>query len=97
MLKIVADDIIDIKKVRQQLSRHIHIKIPYIQLDKEILSSIRSLADQNKGNCRFILNIESSSGYMQKIVSNDLHVSPSLEFIAQLREILGKENVWIKS
>ena len=97
VIKIIADDVIDIKRVRNKLSRHINIKLSYDKANKETLSEIHRIAKSSKGHCRFILNIESSSGYMQRVVSNDLNVSPNLEFIQQLRDILGDENVWIDS
>ena len=97
VLKIIADDIIDIKRVRDKLSRHINVKLSYNQGNKDILSKIHSIAHSNKGHCRFVLNIESSTGYIQRIVSNDLNVSSSIELINQLRELLGDENVWIDS
>ena len=97
VIKIIADDVIDIKRVRDKLSRHINVKLSYDKASKEILSQVHSIAKSSKGHCRFILNIESSNGYMQRVVSNDLNVSPSLEFIQKLRDILGHENVWIDS
>ena len=62
-----------------------------------MLNSIKSLAESHKGSCRLILNIETSSGYMQKIVSQDLNVSSSGDFIQLLRDIVGAKNVWIAS
>ena len=97
VLKIIADDIIDIKRVRDKLSRHINVKLSYNQGNKDILSKIHSIAHSNKGHCRFVLNIESSTGYIQRMVSNDLNVSSSLELINQLRALLGDDNVWIDS
>ena len=97
VIKIIADDIIDIKRVRDKLSRHINVKLSYDKASKEILSKIHNIAKSSKGHCRFILNIESSNGYVQRVVSNDLNVSPNLEFIQKLREVLGDENVWIDS
>ena len=97
VIKIIADDVIDIKRVRDKLSRHINVKLSYDKASKEILSQVHSIAKSSKGHCRFILNIESSNGYVQRVVSNDLNVSPNLEFIQKLRDILGDENVWIDS
>ena len=97
VLKIIAEDIIDMNQVRSKFSKHIHIKIEYNQSDNSILNSIQSLAQSNKGNCRLILNIETSSGYINKMVSQDLHVSHSANFIQSLRKILGDKNVWIAS
>ena len=97
VLKIIADDIIDMKKARNKFSRHIHIKIPYDSNNKELLKSIKSLVTSHSGECRFIINAETSSGYMQKIVSQDLNVSSDISFILKMREILGNNNVWIDS
>ena len=74
VVKIIADDIIEIKRVRDKLSRHINIKFSYEQSNKDILSKVYSIANSHKGHCRFVLNIESSSGYCQRVVSNDLNV-----------------------
>ena len=62
VIKIIADDVIDIKQVRNKLSRHINVKFSYDKASKEILSKIHSIAKSRKGHCRFILNIESSNG-----------------------------------
>ena len=97
ILKIIADDVIDMKDVRHKFSRHINVKIPYDKDNKELLESIKSLVSSNLGTCRFIINIESSTGYMQRMVSKDLNVSSDLEFILAMRKIVGNNNVWIDS
>ena len=97
VLKIIAEDIVDIRNIRAKFSKHIHVKISYHQNDSQILNSIKSLAESNKGHCRFILNIEASNGHLQRVVSQDLNVSSSGSFIQDLREILGEDNVWIGS
>ena len=97
VLKIIADDIIDLKRVRNKLSKHIHIKIGYNQNNPEILNKIKSLTESHRGNCRLIINIETSSGYMQKIVSKDINISPDIDLINQLRDTLGEKNIWIET
>ena len=97
VLKIIADDIVDIRNVRDKFSKHIHVKISYDQNDPKILNSIKSLAETHKGRCRFILNVEASNGYIQKLVSQDLNVSSKSHFVQGLRDIVGDDNVWIGS
>jgi len=97
VLKVIANDVIDIKKVRNKLSRHINVKLRYDQRNKNILSNIHSIAESHKGSCRFVLNVESSTGFVQRIASSDLNVSSSLQFVSELRELLGDENVWVAS
>ena len=64
---------------------------------EEKLCSSKSLTKSYKGHCRFILNIETSAGYIHKVVSQDINVSPELDFIKSLREIVGEDNVWIET
>jgi len=97
VLKIIAEEIVDIRNVREKYSKHIHVKIPFDQNDPKLLNSIKSIAESNKGQCRFILNIEASTGYLQKVVSQDLNVSSHSDFIQSLRKIVGNDNVWIGS
>ncbi len=97
VLKIIAEDAIDIKDARNKFSRHINIKIPYDNNSTELLKTIKSLVSSNPGHCRFVINVESSNGYIQKIVSQDINVSADIQFIIAMRELLGQDNVWIDS
>tara|TARA_Y100000994_G_scaffold40800_1_gene31703 strand:+ start:8028 stop:11462 length:3435 start_codon:yes stop_codon:yes gene_type:complete len=97
ILKIIADDIIPMSTARSKFSKYIHVKIAYDKKDESILNSIKSLTKSYKGHCRFILNIETSAGYIHKVVSQDINVSPELDFIKSLREIVGEDNVWIET
>ena len=63
----------------------------------EILNKIKSITESYKGNCRLIINIETSSGYMQKIVSQNINISPDIDLINQLRDTLGEKNIWIET
>ena len=97
ILKIIADDIIPMSTARSKFSKYIHVKIAYDKKDESILNSIKSLTKSYKGHCRFILNIETSAGYIHKVVSQDINVSPEIDFIQSLREIIGEDNVWIET
>ncbi len=97
VLKIIADDIIPMNTARSKFSKYIHVKIAYDKKDESILNSIKSLTKSYKGHCRFILNIETSAGYIHKVVSQDINVSPEIDFIQSLREIIGEDNVWIET
>ena len=83
------------KSVRSKLSKHINIKITFDMKNQGIIDSIKSLISEFSGNCRFILNVESSSGHCHRIVSDKYYVSHRIEFIKKLRDLLGAHNVWI--
>lgn len=95
VLKIIADDIIEMKFVRTKMSKHINIRLSYSERKKETIVAIKSLAKEHSGNCRLILNVESSKGNVHRVVSDQYYVSSDIEFITQLRDLLGFDNVWI--
>ena len=97
VLKIIANDIIEMKSIRSKMTKHIHIKLTYNQTSKELIDNMKSLISEYSGNCRFVLNLESSSGHCHKVVSDQYYVSSNVEFIIKLRDLLGLENVWVGS
>ncbi len=97
VLKIVSSDIIDMKSVRAKMSKHIHVRLTYDQTSKKLIDNIKSLISEYTGHCRFILNVESSSGHCHRVVSDRYYVSPNVEFIIKLRDLLGSDNVWVGS
>ena len=79
------------------MSKHIHVRLTYDQTSKKLIENIKSLISEYTGHCRFILNVESSSGHCHRVVSDRYYVSPNVEFIIKLRDLLGSDNVWVGS
>ena len=81
--------------MRQQKTRAL---IPVLTLMTVIaMMVVKTLISENKGDCRLVVNIETSSGYMQRIVAQGFNVTPDIQFISKMREMLGDDNVWINS
>ena len=60
-----------------------------------MLESIKSIIESNTGHCKIIFHFDMGKGHEQRIVSKDLQAKPSRSLIADLREIVGNDNIWI--
>ena len=59
-----------------------------------MLSKIKTLAKNNRGNCALVLHFDYGQ-VLKKIKAGKISVSYSQKFITELREIVGDNNVWI--
>ena len=95
-LKILADEVVPIGKVRDYYSKRINLRIDPAEMTVEQVDRISELAQQHKGNCGLMFHIKNGPGKDKRIVSHKLKVCTSREFLKQLQEQLGSKNVWVE-
>jgi DNA polymerase-3 subunit alpha len=96
-LKIIADEIVSLDKARDYFSKQVNIRIEFDQMKPDDVDAIFSLAQQHHGNCGLMFHVEAKEGKGQRILSHNVRVSSNREFIKKLREVYGKENVWVSN
>ena len=94
-LKIIADDIYPLSRVREKLSRQINILLTNDQNDANLLQKIKDISAENKGHCALMLHLRDENGNIKHIRANHISVNPDHNFIMNLRKLLGQKNVWI--
>jgi DNA polymerase-3 subunit alpha len=93
--KIVADEIIPLDNARDSLMRNVHIRMDVGIASEEIAESIKLFA-KHTGKIRLQLHIVGEERTWRAIsAENDNDGSSAL--VSELREIFGKENVWISA
>ena len=100
--KLVAEDIIPLKELRQRLAKRINLRLYLSRLESGLIQQLRALSDRNRGECELWLHVadDTNSGGpegqpIRKIRSTDMRVTPASAFLAELRGLIGDENVWI--
>ena len=100
--KLVAEDIIPLKELRQRLAKRINLRLYLSRLESGLIQQLRALSDRNRGECELWLHVadDTNSGGpegqpIRKIRSTDMRVTPASAFLADLRGLIGDENVWI--
>ena len=95
-LKILSDEIISVKNIRERLSQCLNIKLPSGITSTESIDDLMKIAKNNKGNCRLLFHLPNSdSPKPLKVLAHNVKVSTNSVFIQLLRAKYGKDNVWI--
>ena len=95
-LKIISDEIIPVKQVRERLSQRLNIKFSSGQVEGEDVEELMYLAKKNQGNCKLIFHLPNQgSAKPLKIIAHNTMVTTESLFIKTLRQKYGKENVWV--
>jgi DNA polymerase-3 subunit alpha len=95
-LKIISDEIIPVKQVRERLSQRLNIKFSSGQVEGEDVEELMYLAKKNQGNCKLIFHLPNQGSVKPlKIIAHNTMVTTESLFIKTLRQKYGKENVWV--
>jgi DNA polymerase III subunit alpha len=94
--KLRVDNCISLSESREKLTRSVHVRLNTQGLEQEFLQEIkRQCANGGKGECAFVIHLVTGEGNEYRVRSRNCKVSSSPEFVKELRNHVGKENVWI--
>lgn len=96
-LKIIADEIVALDKARDYYAKHVNIKFEPNEMTPDDIDAIYALTMKNKGNCGLMFHMSGNEGRDQRIFAHNIRVSSGREFIKKLRDVYGKENVWVSN
>ncbi len=95
-LKILADEIVSIEKVRDYYSKRINLRLDPAGMSVSQVNSLHELAGQFKGKCGLMFHLPNGNGKPKRIISHKLRVSSHKDFLKQLQDMLGRNNVWVE-
>ncbi len=93
--KIRLDNCIALSEARERLARSIHVRLTTAGLEKDFLGSFRRRCEKNAGSCAVIFHVVTSEGNEYRMRSRSVKISPAPEALKELREQVGRDNVWI--
>jgi len=82
-------------QVRDTMTKSIHVGISSEGLERKTVQDIHDCCSAYPGDCYLVIHLTAASGNKHDIRAGNISVSPRPEAIKKLREIAGKENVWI--
>ena len=96
-LKIMADDIVPIDKVRHRLSMRLNIKFKTNSTSPDDVDELMDMARHYHGECRLVFHLP-NDGHLKnmRVMAHNIKISTEKEFIRKLREKYGKDNVWVE-
>jgi len=93
--KIRVDACLALSEARQKLARSVHIRLQTAGLEREFLEELRRLCVKEGGECGLIIHLVTTEGNEYRIRVRNVTVSSSFDAVKELRDRVGKENVWI--
>jgi DNA polymerase-3 subunit alpha len=96
-LKIIADEIVALDKARDYYAKHVNIKFEPDEMIPDDVDAIYALAQKYHGSSGLLFHIAVNGGKDQRIFAHNIRVSSSREFIKKLRDVYGKDNIWVSN
>ncbi|MFQ5706061.1 MAG: DNA polymerase III subunit alpha [bacterium] len=93
--KILCDEIVALDEVWSRYAKKLYLTLDTLGLDDPTLNQVTDILKQNPGDCHIFINLKVPHENERIIRANKLSVKPNPEVIHQLRNILGRENVWM--
>ncbi len=93
--KLRVENCISLSESREKLARSVHILLNTPALEKEFIQDIYKQCKNMKGECSLIIHLITEDKSEYRIRARNLKVSAAPDIIKELREKIGKENVWI--
>ncbi|MEE8335850.1 MAG: DNA polymerase III subunit alpha, partial [Candidatus Neomarinimicrobiota bacterium] len=96
-LKIIADEIVTVDRGRDLYSKNINIRVELQQMAPGDVDELFELAKSHRGKSGLMFHMISDRGKKQRIYAHNIKVSSHPSFIKILRDIYGKDNIWISA
>ncbi|MDR0306017.1 MAG: DNA polymerase III subunit alpha [Chitinispirillales bacterium] len=84
-----------LSETREKLTRSVHVRVPSERLQQKFIDDIYDICASNSGKCALVIHLSTISRNQYCIKANNVNVASGTESLSKLRELLGKENVWI--
>ena len=87
-------EIVTVENAKEIYSKNVNIRIDLqnAQLD---IKKISKVSKEHPGKCGLMFHMASGNGRSQRIFAHNIKVSSNKSFLKNVRDIYGKENVWV--
>jgi DNA polymerase III subunit alpha len=94
---VLAGEIMAIQDARKRFTQRLSVRLAETEAAGEPVNRMKSELQKYPGEIPLILNVTTPKGETIRLVSKKYRINPTPELIANLRECLGRENVWIEA
>lgn len=93
--KIIINEIITLADARKRFTKSLCVAFNVDSTPDSLIQEVRIILERNKGDIPVYLDIKTSDHGDYVVRSKTTRVTPSLELLDELRDKVGRENVWI--
>jgi len=93
--KILIDEIITLDEARKRFTKNLCLAFDTAQISESLISDLKNILEKYKGEIPVFFNVKIPDKGDFVLRSRAVKVSPCLELVEQLRDKVGRENVWV--
>ncbi len=93
--KILIDEVITLDEARKRFTKNLCLAFETEQISESLINELKVLLENYKGEIPVFFNVKTPDKGDFILRSKSVKVSPSLELVEQLRDKVGRENVWV--
>jgi DNA polymerase-3 subunit alpha len=94
-VKVSVEGCMHLFQVREALAKGVHVRLSSDGFDAQRAQEIYDCCIGYPGDCCLVIHVTTADGNKHRIRSKSITVSPRHEVIKKLRDMAGKDNVWI--
>ena len=93
--KLIVKEVFSLDEARKKFTRNLVLSMETDRLNMDTIQDVRSLLDVYKGDIPVYINVKTPGNGTYVLKSKSLKIKPSLELVEQLRDKIGRQNVWV--
>jgi DNA polymerase-3 subunit alpha len=95
--KIICDEVVPLPEVAERFARRLCLRLTPSALDEAAAEQVSAMLEQYQGDCPVFIGLRTQNGNGLVLRAQKVTVSPKVELLEALRNILGRENVWVST
>lgn len=97
-VSIRVDELLSLDEARSKFAKSLHVNLFSERIEKTILSSLKDICLNNKGECSLFLHLNIPQCNEVVVQANpDVKVSPTDELILKIEQLIGDNCVWLSN
>ena len=92
---VLADSAIPMEHTREQLTRSVHVALPYEAVNEALLDELRRLCAEHTGRCDLVIHLRNGGAKDAVIRSRSIRVKPTDELLRLVSTLTGSERAWL--
>ncbi len=93
---VIVSEIIPVEETREKFTKRLLMNIPALDKENDQIDRVKMVFDQYPGTIPVYMKIRTTDENQVTLKSKKFRINPKRDLIADLRTILGQENVWIE-
>ncbi len=95
--KLRISEMVPLSEVRERFVTTVGLSLSTTGLEPNFIEAIKEILLRHPGKCQVVLHLQTPQHPRMQIRPRKITVLPSKELIAQLKKLLGDDNVWLRA